>query len=111
MFQIFIETLHNLLEMRRNLDEDEEMISTTQFGLMFVDWTSPLQTSLVNPPLSVQISSLTSGSGSDVKGTPLTEDDESIHVDMAMEILKELFNKKEMLESMVENMLILSRRH
>lgn len=61
MFQIFIETLHNLLEMRRNLDEDEEMISTTQFGLMFVDWTSPLQTSLVNPPLSVQISSLTSG--------------------------------------------------
>ena len=30
-----------LSQMRKDLDEDEEMISTAQAGSMFLDWTDP----------------------------------------------------------------------
>ena len=31
--------------MRKELDEDEEMVSAAQVGALFVDWTDPLKLS------------------------------------------------------------------
>ena len=39
--QIFISTFDKAARMREDLDEDEEMISLHQFGLLMLDWTDP----------------------------------------------------------------------
>jgi hypothetical protein len=35
--------LEQLSEMRKELGEDQEMVSTTQVAAIFVDWTDPLK--------------------------------------------------------------------
>jgi condensin complex subunit 3 len=39
--KIFIPTFEKLSEMRKELDDDDEMVSMAQVGGMFLDWTDP----------------------------------------------------------------------
>jgi condensin complex subunit 3 len=39
--QIFISTFDLAVRMREDLDEDQEMITLHQFGLLMLDWTNP----------------------------------------------------------------------
>ncbi|EDR03702.1 chromosome condensation complex protein [Laccaria bicolor S238N-H82] len=46
--RIFIPVLLNASEVRKKLDEDTEMVSSSQLSLMFLDWTDPFK--LANRP-------------------------------------------------------------
>ncbi len=39
--QVFIPTFNSVARMYEDLEEDEEMISPSQFGILFLDWTNP----------------------------------------------------------------------
>lgn len=39
--QIFISTFDLVARMREDLNEDKEMITLYQFGLLMLDWTDP----------------------------------------------------------------------
>lgn len=43
MQSVFISTFDLAARMHDDLDEDQEMISPYQFGLLMVDWTNPLR--------------------------------------------------------------------
>ena len=39
--QIFIKAMETMSDLYDELEEDEEMVSPAQIGLMLVDWTDP----------------------------------------------------------------------
>ncbi|KAF8875410.1 nuclear condensing complex subunit [Gymnopilus junonius] len=71
MSSIFMSTFDLALRMHEDLDEDQEMISLHQFGLLMVDWT--------NPQKAAQI---------EVEGPK----DQASHVNVAVEILVALYD-------------------
>ncbi|PSR90834.1 hypothetical protein PHLCEN_2v4803 [Hermanssonia centrifuga] len=74
MQKIFIPLYDKLSEVYKEWDGDENMISPAQASLMFVDWTDPQKSAAV---------------AAKVPGHVV---DESIHVDLASNIIKALFN-------------------
>lgn len=44
MAQIFIDTFDQCVRMHEDMEEDQEMISPYQFGLLLADWTDPQKT-------------------------------------------------------------------
>ncbi|TDL22781.1 ARM repeat-containing protein [Rickenella mellea] len=69
--KIFLPTYEQLAKMHSELDEDEEMVKPSQIAMLLADWTDPQKTIKVNNQ----------------------EVDQTIHVDLAIDILKALFNK------------------
>ncbi|KZT61424.1 hypothetical protein CALCODRAFT_506217 [Calocera cornea HHB12733] len=67
---IFVPVMEALTQVHQDLEEDQEMISPSQIGMQLVDWTEPKKVVEVN----------------DVKA------DHSIHIDVAIELLKYLLN-------------------
>ncbi|TFK38229.1 nuclear condensing complex subunit [Crucibulum laeve] len=45
MCEIFLSTFSQISDVRRKLEDDQEMVSGLQVGMMFVDWTDPLKLS------------------------------------------------------------------
>jgi hypothetical protein len=43
-FQIFIKAMETMSDLFEELEEDEEMVTPAQIGLMLVDWTDPSKT-------------------------------------------------------------------
>ncbi|KAL4248656.1 CND3 (condensin subunit 3) family protein [Abortiporus biennis] len=74
MQAMFISIFNQLRTVYQEWDGEEDMISPSQIGLMFVDWTDPLKASTV------------------VKGLPNHKLDESVHIDFASDIVKALFD-------------------
>ncbi|CAL1698734.1 unnamed protein product [Somion occarium] len=75
MQKIFITVFKQLCEIhQQSEDEDIDLISPAQVGLLFADWTDPQKATVV------------------AKGVPGREVDESIHIDLATDIVKELFD-------------------
>ncbi|TCD67325.1 hypothetical protein EIP91_000246 [Steccherinum ochraceum] len=74
MQQIFADVYVQLCQVHKDSDDDEEIITLLQAGLMFVDWTDPQKASVI------------------VKQVPGQEIDESIHIDLANDIIKTLFS-------------------
>ncbi|KAL6308311.1 nuclear condensing complex subunit [Sparassis latifolia] len=73
MQKIFIPLYEQLVNVYRDWDGDEEMVSPAQVGLMFVDWTDPQKAACGVQGISA---------------------DEAIHVDFASDIVRALFNKE-----------------
>ncbi|KZT57283.1 putative mitotic chromosome condensation-related protein [Calocera cornea HHB12733] len=70
MQHIFVPVMEVLTQVHQDLEEDQEMISPSQIGMQLVDWTDPEKVVEIN----------------DVKA------DHSIHIDVAIELLKYLLN-------------------
>ncbi|KAH8101082.1 nuclear condensing complex subunit [Cristinia sonorae] len=73
MQKIFVEVFTQICQIHKEWEEDEDVITPLQAGLMFVDWTDPMRASVV------------------AKKIPGQEVDESIHIDLASDITKTLF--------------------
>ncbi|KAH7929985.1 ARM repeat-containing protein [Leucogyrophana mollusca] len=71
MKQIFIPMFEQLAEASRELEEDQEMVSPAQIAGMFVDWTDPQK-------------------AIEVQGQA---PDETVHIDLASDVVKALYNK------------------
>ncbi|KAI3616327.1 condensin subunit cnd3 [Moniliophthora roreri] len=71
MQSIFISAFDLASRVHEELEEDQEMISLHQFGLLFVDWTDP--TKLLNAP-------------------PKDANDQNVHPDLAISILLALYD-------------------
>ncbi|KAF5378891.1 hypothetical protein D9615_006988 [Tricholomella constricta] len=76
MRKIFIDTYKVLNEARRNLEDDEEMVSAAQIAALFIDWTDPTKLR----------------SAVDARGNAdaIHQADMSIQLDMAIDIIKSL---------------------
>ncbi|THH31051.1 hypothetical protein EUX98_g3136 [Antrodiella citrinella] len=74
MQRIFVEVFTQLCQIHKDWDEDEDVLTPLQAGLMFVDWTDPQKASIV------------------VKQIPGQDVDDVIHVELASEIMKTLFS-------------------
>ncbi|KAI0073119.1 hypothetical protein K474DRAFT_1603932 [Panus rudis PR-1116 ss-1] len=72
MQSIFLSAFDLVTNVYNEMDEEEEMITPLQFGMLFVDWTNPLK--------RVSL---------DVIDTPSTD----THVDFAVDLLKALYKK------------------
>ncbi|EJU03066.1 ARM repeat-containing protein [Dacryopinax primogenitus] len=70
MQHIFVPVMEVLTQVRQDLEEDQEMISQSQIGLQLVDWTEPEKV--------VQIDGMKA--------------DDSVHVDVAIDLLKYLLD-------------------
>ncbi|KAG9120574.1 hypothetical protein FRC07_003879 [Ceratobasidium sp. 392] len=70
--QIFIVTFKLLSEVYREKDDDQEMVAPAQFGAHLIDWMDPTK----------------------IVEVPGLERDESVHVDAACDIIRELFEKE-----------------
>ncbi|KAF8548052.1 hypothetical protein OG21DRAFT_1489701 [Imleria badia] len=70
MRQISVPIFEQLAEATRGLDDDQEMVSPAQIIGMFVDWTDPQK-------------------AIEVQGQTI---DDGVHLDLAEDILKALFN-------------------
>ncbi|EEB90234.1 hypothetical protein MPER_11581 [Moniliophthora perniciosa FA553] len=71
MQSIFVSAFDLASRVYEELEEDQEMISLNQFGLLFVDWTDP--TKLLNTP-------------------PKDATDQNVHADLAISILLALYD-------------------
>ncbi|PFH49328.1 hypothetical protein AMATHDRAFT_147847 [Amanita thiersii Skay4041] len=80
MREIFMETFIELNDLRRRIDDDQDMLSATQVANLFVDWTDPVR-------LAQAI-----GKG---KGPAA---DDTIQLDLAGDIIKGLLDKKHSFE-------------
>ena len=84
-----METMSDLFE---DLEEDEEMVAPAQIGLMLVDWTDPSKAVYVLTKACSRNTLFTSNlEYSKADGRPT---DESIHVDVAIDIVRALFDKE-----------------
>ncbi|KAG8741938.1 hypothetical protein FRC10_002249 [Ceratobasidium sp. 414] len=70
--KIFMVVFKLLSEVYRDKDADQEMIPPAQFGALLIDWMDPMK----------------------VVEIPGQERDESVHVDVACDIIRELFEKE-----------------
>ncbi|KAI0073109.1 ARM repeat-containing protein [Panus rudis PR-1116 ss-1] len=74
MQKLFIPVFQQLCEVYKEWDGEEDMITPAQAGLVFVDWTDPQKAAAV---------------AKDVPGRTI---DETLHMDMAHDIIKALFS-------------------
>ncbi|KAG8729180.1 hypothetical protein FRC12_021206 [Ceratobasidium sp. 428] len=72
MQKIFMQVFKLLSEAYHEKDEDQEMVTPPQFGALLIDWMDPTK----------------------VVEVPGLERDESVHVDAACDIIRELFEKE-----------------
>lgn len=79
MREIFIEMFVETNKTRKELDEDEEMVSAAQVGALFIDWTDPLK--------------LTSAFDARLKTDTKNQTDDFIHLDLAGDIFKALLQR------------------
>lgn len=91
VLQAFISLYSKLTEIYKELNEDEDMISPAQASLMIVDWTDPRKAQYVqclvdNTPADQMCACRTVSQN--VQGHQV---DESVHIDLASDIIKALF--------------------
>ena len=87
-------------DLHDDLEEGEEMVSPAQIGLMLLDWTDPSKTVYVF--LLNERSQSNSASGIFIRGSGEAGVDEmSVHIDVAIDIIKELFVKEMESESLL----------
>ncbi|KAI0941839.1 hypothetical protein AcV7_002413 [Taiwanofungus camphoratus] len=76
MQKVFIPLYEHLISTYMEWDGDEEIVTPAQVGLMFVDWTDPQKAATVT------------------KGLRDNPADDTIHIDLASDIVKALFSKE-----------------
>lgn len=86
--------MDRLSNLHDELDEDEEMVPPAQIGAMLADWTDPAKTVYVCSLFSNSPVITYSKRTFFLRELDEAQQDSSVHLDMAIDIIKALFEKE-----------------
>jgi condensin complex subunit 3 len=86
---MFMPMFEQLSAAFKELEDDQDMVTPAQVGAIFVDWTDPQKAMSVTCH-SNDLKQILTGFVRDIHGQPA---DETIHVDLASDIVKALYNQ------------------